>query len=351
LSLRPSLCSSPGGFRSPARPTPIPRSAQLQTTAERTGKSIVLILAGHAFNPEIAATFEAAAAAFCPDVRAVFVDGRDPPAYRQAWAAADLFISLADSIQETFGITPLEAMAAGLPALVSDWNGYKDTVRDGVDGFRIRTWAPPPGGGASIAHDFEIGMTRYEEYLSRSNTAVVVDMGELVARLCDLATDEGLRRRMGAAGQARARSDFDWPVVFRGYQALWNEQAAIRRKALRDPATQSWLSKAPRSGPDHMGPFDTFAHYPTGHITGGTWVSRSPGVTPESYRELIGHHLMALSAVTPAIVDLVLGALQEGPSTVAHLAQATGITEAPMMEVVARLAKIDVVMLALETRW
>ena len=28
-------------------------------------------------------------------------------------------------------------MAAGLPVVVSDWDGYRDTVRDGVDGFRI----------------------------------------------------------------------------------------------------------------------------------------------------------------------------------------------------------------------
>ena len=26
-------------------------------------------------------------------------------------------------------------MAAGLPLVVSDWSGYRDLVRDGVDGF------------------------------------------------------------------------------------------------------------------------------------------------------------------------------------------------------------------------
>jgi glycosyltransferase involved in cell wall biosynthesis len=33
-------------------------------------------------------------------------------------------------------------MAAGIPVVVSDWDGYKDTVRDGVDGFRIPTFKP-----------------------------------------------------------------------------------------------------------------------------------------------------------------------------------------------------------------
>ena len=36
-------------------------------------------------------------------------------------------------------VLPVEAMASGLPVIVSDWDGYKETVRDGVDGFRIPT--------------------------------------------------------------------------------------------------------------------------------------------------------------------------------------------------------------------
>ncbi len=43
-----------------------------------------------------------------------------------------------DNIQETFGLAPLEGMAAGLPLLVSDWDGMKDTVSPDV-GFRVKT--------------------------------------------------------------------------------------------------------------------------------------------------------------------------------------------------------------------
>jgi starch synthase len=317
----------------------------LQHTAEETGKPIVLVFAGKAVTPAISEAFSSGAQAFCPDVRTLFVDGQDAAAYRGAWAAADLFASLADSIQETFGITPLEAMAAGLPALVSDWNGYKDTVRDGVDGFRVPTWAPSPGGGSFIAHDYEIRLADFDTYLSRAHTAVAVDMGQLRARLKDLVTDEPLRRRMGAAGQARARSTFDWSVVFRSYQDLWDEQTAIRRRAAADPATCDWLSKAPNTGAEHMGPFDTFASYPTRHVSAATWVSATPGVTPQAYRELILHKLLSYAAVTPKIVDPVLAALEQGPATVGDLAQAIGITPDQMIEVAARLAKIDFVVL------
>jgi len=318
----------------------------LQTTAEKTGKSLVLVFAGHAFTAAIAEVFETAAAAFCPGVRTVFVDGRDFPAYRGAWAAADLFISLADSIQETFGITPVEAMAAGLPVIVSDWNGYKDTVRDGADGFRITTWAPPPGAGQVIAHDYEIGLSTYEQYLFRSNTAVAVDLGELESRLLALVSDEGLRRRMGASGQARARESFDWSVVFKSYQALWDEQNAIRAKAVADPDMGSWLARAPRAGANHMGPFDTFATYPTHHLAPDTQVSLASDLTPAGYRDLIGQQLLALSPVASVIVDRVLQALAAGPMSVADLTAAIGLAPRQALEVAARLAKIGVVALA-----
>jgi starch synthase len=327
---------------------PYPLMQALQHTAEETGKPIVLVLAGQAFTPPISEAFRSGAAAFCPDVRTVFVNGQDAAAYRGAWAAADLFASLADSIQETFGITPLEAMAAGLPALVSDWNGYKDTVRDGVDGFRVPTWAPLPGGGALIAHDYEIKLADFDTYLARAHTAVAVDMGQLRARLKELVTDEPLRRRMGAAGRVRAREVFDWPVVFRSYQALWDEQTAIRLRAAADPATRDWLSRAPRTGAEHMGPFDTFASYPTRHISTATWVSRTPGITLQAYHELIAHSLLSYAAVVPKVVDLVIAALEQGPATVGDLAQATGISPDQMIEVAARLAKIDVLVLMSE---
>ena len=33
-------------------------------------------------------------------------------------------------------------MAAGIPVVVSDWDGYRYTVTDGVEGFLIPTLAP-----------------------------------------------------------------------------------------------------------------------------------------------------------------------------------------------------------------
>jgi UDP-glucose:(heptosyl)LPS alpha-1,3-glucosyltransferase len=61
------------------------------------------------------------------------------------YRAADLFAML--STFDTFGMAVLEAMAAGLPVIVSPNVGAKDVVGDGVNGYV----APAPGDAAAVA--------------------------------------------------------------------------------------------------------------------------------------------------------------------------------------------------------
>ena len=129
---------------------PFQMQRALQAVVEQTGQRIALIEAGQFSEARDEAHHREALAANCPDVRSLFVDGSDFALYAESFAAADAFISLADSIQESFGLTPVEAMAAGLPVVVSDWDGYRDTVREGIDGFRIRSWATAPGSGPAF---------------------------------------------------------------------------------------------------------------------------------------------------------------------------------------------------------
>ena len=83
--------------------------------------------------------YEESARSYAPDVPVHFLDGKNPEVVRCCWSAADVFLSLVDNPQETFGLAPVEAMAAGIPVVVSDWDGYRYTVSDGVEGFRIPT--------------------------------------------------------------------------------------------------------------------------------------------------------------------------------------------------------------------
>jgi glycosyltransferase involved in cell wall biosynthesis len=126
--------------------------------ANKGGRQVHLILCGWFANESIEKAFRDAATQLARSVRMTVLDGRAPENQASAWAAADVFTSLADNVQESFGLTPLEAMAAGLPCVVSDWNGYRDTVRDGVDGYRIPTVMPGAGAGHYHAQPYEDGV-------------------------------------------------------------------------------------------------------------------------------------------------------------------------------------------------
>jgi alpha-maltose-1-phosphate synthase len=191
------------------------------------------------------------------------VDGREPSWGQQVWAMADIFVSLPDNVQETFGLTPLEAMAAGLPCVVSDWNGYKDTVRDGVDGFRIPTWLRQSGGTA-IANRFGGRVHPYRDYLREIAAACAVDVGAAAQALITLGSDAELRRRMGAAGQERARAVYDWSVIIPRYQQLFRDLATLRKAA---PNTLPH-----RQRPAYPDPLALFAHYATHPLSANTRV-------------------------------------------------------------------------------
>ena len=264
-------------FTGKAHPFPIFRG--LQAAAERSGRSVVLLQCGWYPNEDIAEAYVSGAADFAPGVRTLTVDGRQAEARGQAWAAADLFVSISDGIQETFGLTPLEAMAAGLPCVVSDWDGYRETVRDGIDGFRIPTWAPGAGGfGVEAAAHLEAALMTYDAYCWAAASSTSVDLERLIERLTVLIEQPQLRRTMGEAGRARAQQSFDWSVVFAQYQELWAELNA-RRLALADsPDELAWVQAAPRASAAAQDPFRIFGTIrPAASSRGSAWRwSRGP---------------------------------------------------------------------------
>lgn len=327
-----------------AKVHPFQMYAALERAARAAGRKLVLIHAGKFAAPPLEPTYRSAVAQWCPSVRTMFVDGGDAEAYAATWRAADVFISLSDNIQETFGITPIEAMAAGLPVLVSDWDGYKDTVRDGVDGFRAPTWTPPPGAGAEMALEFETGVLNYDYFLSRTSTATSVEPGALSQQLTALIENPDLRRRMGEAGRQRARAEFDWSGVYARYQALWSELAAIRARAADDPALR--LASAPTSAPSRPDPFTAFAHYPTHHLTPSTRVRAADGADAAAYQALTAHGMHAHWRSPPELVGRTLAACAGAGTELGRLAEQLGEPLLAVTDRVARLAKLELLTLA-----
>lgn len=314
----------------------------METAARQSGRKAVLLHCGWFSNPNIEEVFKGAAAEFAPTVRPLWTDGRDATARQQAWAAADLFLSLVDNIQETFGLTPVEAMAAGLPAVVTDWDGYRETVRDGVDGFRIATWMPPAPLGEPYALRHEAGVYDYDFYLGAVCQHVAVDHRQLAERLTALLADPGLRHRLGGAGRLRARTEFDWSVVYARYRALWDHLADIRAHGPEFPAY-------PLSGgvPQRMDPCRAFASYPSHILTPHTVVSRLP--VAADWPVLRRHPLFVYAEAflpSPELAETLLAPLAEGaPLTVERLAQRAGIPTDAALAACAHLAKAGCVAL------
>lgn len=107
----------------------------------------------------------------------------DHATVRTMLARADVFVQHSvvapNGDTESQGISLVEAMASCLPVVVTDHNGFSETVKEGVTGCLV-----PEGDVA--------GMARH-----------------LVALL----QDDALRDRMGRAGRARAETYFDTRVV------------------------------------------------------------------------------------------------------------------------------------------
>ena len=162
--------------------------------------------------------FPTAVAAFArmarghPDLRLIVVgDGPDrgvsaalPPAERERvvhvgalpneevpayYRACDLYLGAAVG-GESFGMVLVEAMAAGLPVVASDIAGYREVVRDGVEGLLV---APK-------------------------------DPGALAAAAGRILDDPSLASRLGAAGRARALT-YDWALVATQIEDIYQRAA------------------------------------------------------------------------------------------------------------------------------
>ncbi len=113
-----------------------------------------------------------------------FVPGPERKAY---YASGDLL--LCPAVGGTFGIIALEAMAAGCAVMAADTPGFRNVMRDGVEGHLVDIAADPGS----------------------------MELARCANRLL---VDEAARRRCAEAGR-RTAARFDWPVVTAEVLALY----------------------------------------------------------------------------------------------------------------------------------
>jgi glycosyltransferase involved in cell wall biosynthesis len=232
------------------------------------GKRYAMIWAGPFSNDFQRKAFMQTAQAMAPTVPFHHVDALDPE-IDSIWAAADIFCSLSDNVQESFGLAIVEAMAAGLPVVASNWDGYRDTVEHGVTGILVDSFMPAVS-LADTAYRYITGEDTYDRYIGGLSQFCMVDVAQAAHWIARLAAEPELRHKLGVAARRAARSNFDWAVVLMRYRELWSEQ---RERLLRarggkaDTRSRTWQACDPAS---------SFATFPSHHLAPTTLIGRGP---------------------------------------------------------------------------
>lgn len=293
-----------------AKAHPLAMYRALEEAQNQTDRNLVLLELGWHANDAIKNAFKMTAEKICPSVRVLHVDGRVESNRKNAWSSADIFCSLADNIQETFGLTPLEAMASGLPAVVSDWNGYKETIRHETDGFLIPTIMPKEGMGTDLALRHAMDIDTYDMYCGYTSSLVSVDVVAATKAIIALASSSDLRKKMGDNARKRAANVYDWSKIIPQYEDLWNSLVNMKDQEKHGNITYNWPTR-----PD---PFKTFNHYATESLEPYTKVELSikpPTKAIEKlneYKQLLSVNYANYVAPTDAEISKMLNSLATG---------------------------------------
>ncbi|MDP2923892.1 MAG: glycosyltransferase family 4 protein [Candidatus Omnitrophota bacterium] len=216
------------------------------------------------------------------------------------YSASDIYVSPVDNPQESFGLTVLEAMAAGLPLVVSNWGGYKDIAKHTKTGFLIPTfWADCNRQTADYTYLFDSYSSIESFALGQS---VCVDIGKMTEYLNLLIKNKDLRSKMGSNAREYVFKNYDWSVVIPKYERLWDELIDETKAYKKSP------KREPLFYPKY---FECFKHYSSHILNKRTHII----ITEEGIQLLKTREFPAgipsLGLIAPKIVLLILFYLKE----------------------------------------
>ncbi len=175
------------------------------------------------------------------------VENPDEAAKADLFRAADVFLSPVDNLQETFGLTVLEAGAFGLPCVVSDFDGYRDLVAHGETGFLTPTLGPE----ATPDVDLLAPLVFDSHYHTLLAQQTVVDVAAMAGQVRLLLEDDALRRDMGLAARQRVEQRFTWDAMAKRLAGIWD-------RLWQEPVDEDAVRRAAHP-----------LHVPYGHVFGG----------------------------------------------------------------------------------
>jgi len=173
-------------------------------------------------------------------------------------SASDVFISPVDTLNESFGLAPVEAMACGTPQVVPDWDGYRDTVSHGETGFLTPTY------WTSCCSDLTDTGNQFDGAFNRLclGQSIAVDMRESIRYVQTLIDNDVLRQDMARQSRQRALKLYTFSAIVRQYEELWAELAGI---ACRLPSTDK-----PNISLGRLHYYDLFGNYASTILTANT---------------------------------------------------------------------------------
>ncbi len=135
------------------------------------------------------------------------------------FAAADIFVSPVDNIQETFGLTLVEAAQSALPVIASDWDGYRDIIVQGETGILVPTHAPTDTPNLDALAG--VLFNKIHQLFRSQQTSLHVP--SLENALYTLISDGALRRSMGQKAKERAARLYTFDTVVEGWLNFWQK--------------------------------------------------------------------------------------------------------------------------------
>ena len=260
---------------------PLPLFISLQHAQKALGsqKKLHMVACGYYAETHSKKVFEDGAAALMPDVGYHYLDGDVSGNRDKAYSGADIAAYPIDNTQESFGLSPVEAMAAGLPVIASDWDGLRDTVSPDV-GIRVPTFSLSGAQTANQARLLHLDQINFAQYSGNLSAQVEINVPALIDAIVGLASNDTLRKKMGENAIKRVETTYDWSVVVPQMQDVWAHLAEIRA------CTAQTKRQYPNSHPIAPPPMDYLSQFPTHFMPHGTQICKAMNSSDISIEEM-----------------------------------------------------------------